>query len=560
MKTENNKTEDRCTSRPKTKNQRKGETRPNGLLFSSVLFLFPCQATASPADQPMGMYFHKKTYVEQPLPSFNAAKPLLPEPVLPSKPEWVAMYWKCWQLAFSHLRQPPQGSPLVSNWLDEAFSPNIFQWDTCFMMMFARYGHYQFPAIQSLDNFYCLQRPSGFICREYREADGAPVHYDFDGGMFSPKGWKNAVNPPIFSWAECESYKVTGDKSRFAEILPVLEKYVAWLNRDGDPGAADWETNGRRSHGTPHGLYWNTPLGSGLDNTPKPTDPGCGWVDMSCQMVMQYDNLATIYQELGSPDKARAASAEARAISERINRWCWDETDGFYYDVSADGTKFRKKTSCGFWPLLAGVASKAQAARMVAHLKDPNKFWRPMVFPALAADEKEYEADGGYWLGGVWAPTNYAIIKGLERADYEPFAAEASERYLHGMAAVFQQTGTVWENYAPESMAPGNPSKKDFVGWSGCGPIALLIENVLGFRPDGARQALHWNLRLAEPHGIRQLRFGAVTADLLYDGKSTVTVHSNAPFDLTINARHIAIREGDNTIGDVALPDNKAAP
>jgi hypothetical protein len=122
------------------------------------------------------------------------------------------------------------------------------------------------------------------------------------------------------------------------------------------------------------------------------------------------------------------------------------------------------------------------------------------------------------------------------------------------MAAVFQQTGTVWENYAPESMAPGNPSKKDFVGWSGCGPIALLIENVLGFRPDGARQALHWNLRLAEPHGIRRLRFGAVTADLLYDGKSAVTVHSNAPFDLTINARHIAIREGDNVIEDVAVP------
>jgi hypothetical protein len=151
--------------------------------------------------------------------------------------------------------------------------------------VFARYGHYQFPAIQSLDNFYCRQRPSGFICREYREADGAAVHYDSDGGLFSPKGWKNAINPPIFSWAECESYKVTGDKSRFAEILPVLEKYVEWLNRDGDPEAPDWETNGRRSKGTPHGLYWNTSLGSGLDNTPKPTDPGCGWVDMSCQMV-----------------------------------------------------------------------------------------------------------------------------------------------------------------------------------------------------------------------------------------------------------------------------------
>ena len=178
---------------------------------------------------------------------------------------------------------------------------------------------------------------------------------------------------------------------------------------------------------------------------------------------------------------------------------------------------------------------------------------------ALVADEKEYEADGGYWLGGVWAPTNYAIIKGLERAGYEAFAADASERYLAGMAAVFKQTGTVWENYAPETMAPGNPSKKDFVGWSGCGPIALLIENVLGFRPDGTRKALHWNLRLFEPHGIRQLRFGAVTTDLLYDGKSTVKVHSNAAFDLTINSRLIAIKEGDTVIENV-IPENTPSP
>jgi hypothetical protein len=100
-------------------------------------------------------------------------------------------------------------------------------------------------------------------------------------------------------------------------------------------------------------------------------------------------------------------------------------------------------------------------------------------------------------------------------------------------------------------MAPGNPSQKDFVGWSGCGPIALFIENVLGFRPDGARQALHWNLRLAEPHGIRRLRFGVVTADLLYDGKSAVTVSSDAPFELTINSRHVAINKGDNAIEDI---------
>ena len=527
-------------------------------LVASLLGIAP--ATARSDEIQRGCYFPKKNYAPEALPTFEQVKNLLPEPVLPSHPEWQAMYWKCWQLAYLHLKQPQPGSPLVSNWLDPAFSQNIFQWDTCFMMMFARYGHYQFPAIQSLDNFYARQRPSGYICREYKASDGEEIHYGFHGGFNDPTGWQNTINPPIFAWAETESFKVTGDKSRFTSVLPCLEKYVAWLNRDGEPADTNVDTSGRRSRGTPHELYWNTPLGSGMDNTPKPTDKGCGWVDMSCQMVMQYNDLATIYGELGQAEKARAAEAEAKAkaIAARINLWCWDANDGFYYDVNAKGEKFKKKTACGFWPLIAGVASKEQAGRLVEHLKNPKEFWRPFVFPTLAADEKEYKPKGGYWLGSVWAPTNYAIIKGLERYGYDAFAAEASEKYLAAMADVFQKTGTVWENYAPESMAPGDPAAKDFVGWTGCGPIALFIENVLGFRPDGVRNSLNWSLRLVEPHGINRLRFGAITTDIAYDGKSSVTVKASTPFTLIINGAKFEVKQGGNYFPNVArIPDRK---
>ena len=151
----------------------------------------------------------------------------------------------------------------------------------------------------------------------------------------------------------------------------------------------------------------------------------------------------------------------------------------------------------------------------------------------------------------MWAPTNYAIIKGLEVTGFEAFAAAASERYLAAMAEVFQNTGTVWENYAPEHPAPGNPAARDFVGWSACGPIALLLENVLGFRPDGENQALHWNLRLTESHGIRRLRFGKVTADLFYDGAGNVTVRSELPFTLTINDRHFDLQPGETRLQGV---------
>jgi hypothetical protein len=502
-----------------------------------------------PPEMRRGEYFAKKEYVHEALPTFTDVRNKLPEPVLEGHPEWLPMYWKCWELAFSHLKEPVPSSPLVSSWLDEWFSSNIFQWDTCFMMMFARYGHSEFPFIQSLDNFYCLQRNSGYICREYTESTGREIKFGPHGGFKDPSGWASSINPPLFAWAECESYKVTGDKSRFALVLPVLERYLEFLNRDGDPEASSerWQEQGRRSSGTPHLLYWNTSLGSGMDDIPKPTKKGTGWVDMSCQMVMQYRELALMCRELGQPEKAARFEAEAKSIGERINRWCWNEEDGFYYDVLADGSQFKKKTACGFWPMVAGIASQAQVRRLVAHLKDEKEFWRPFVFPTLAANEKEYNnPTGGYWRGAVWAPTNYAIIKGLEACGEEPFAAVATEKYLAGMSTVYQERGTVFENYMPEKIAPSS-GKGDFVGWTGCGPIVLLIENVLGFHPHGDLRRLDWRLSRQDRHGIRKLRFGDITTDVIYDGKGKVSVTTDKPYVLVINGREHAIAVGTSS-------------
>lgn len=125
-----------------------------------LLALLPIPAFAGPNDPiatsgPRGTLFAKKTYTPEPLPTFEEARDKLPVPVIDGRPELVAMYWKCWQLAFHHLKQPQRGSPYVSNYLDAAFNGNIFQWDTIFMIMFGRYGYAAFPAIQSLDNLYC---------------------------------------------------------------------------------------------------------------------------------------------------------------------------------------------------------------------------------------------------------------------------------------------------------------------------------------------------------------------------------------------------------------------
>lgn len=494
-----------------------------------LVYLLSCAAYSQYEDTgERGIYFSKKNYTHTEIPGFETSKDKLPSPILEDKPEWIRLYWKAWELAFGHFKQPPQASPFVSNYLDEAFAPNIFQWDTFFMIMFARYAHHIFPAVESLDNFYCRQYENGYICREIVEATGEDFVYE---------GRENTVNPPLFSWAEMENFKITGDKSRFAVVLPVLEKYAEWLEKH------------RKKENTKHSLYWQTGLGSGMDNTPR---SGSGWVDMSAQMVTMYNDMSMMCRELNMDEEEISLKNKAEEITDRINKFMWNEEDGLYYDVDDEGNQIKWKTAACFWPMLAGVSDLHQAEKLLANLKDPNSFWRKIPFPSLAADQKHYKADGQYWLGSVWAPTNVMIIKGLDKFgvgndyayNFNEFASLATEEYLNGIYEVYKKTGTIWENYSAEAYARGVWSRPDFVGWTGCGPIELLIENIIGIRPDGVNNALTWHLSRIDKHGIENLRFGNVTVSLICRRRESVNspaeieVHSDSIFKLTVERGH----------------------
>lgn len=184
------------------------------LLTLSCLVLLPIKAQKNER----GIYFSKKTYIPKELPKFENIKCELPSPILENNKEWIELYWKAWETAFSNLKTPSKGSPLVSNWIDEGFWNQIFQWDTNFMTMYGRYANYIFPFIESQDNFYAAQHSDGLICRVINESDGKD-HWWGLGPHFA-----RAINPPLFAWAEIETSKISGDKSRFKIVFPVLVK------------------------------------------------------------------------------------------------------------------------------------------------------------------------------------------------------------------------------------------------------------------------------------------------------------------------------------------------
>ncbi|MHC4283195.1 MAG: MGH1-like glycoside hydrolase domain-containing protein, partial [Planctomycetota bacterium] len=105
---------------------------------------------------------------------------------------------------------------------------------------------------------------------------------------------------------------------------------------------------------------------------------------------------------------------------------------------------------------------------------------------------------------------------------------------------VYKQTGTLWENYAPQSVARGKPSKGDFVGWTGIGPIAFLIEYRIGIKANAPDNVIIWHINTTKRVGIENFWFGEKTLSLVCEeanstGDRIVKVKSTGAFHLRIS-------------------------
>jgi hypothetical protein len=462
------------------------------------------------------------------VPTFRASRHLLPEPSWQGHDAAIRCYWRTWELAFKNLKKLTPESGFIANFLDTAFNDCIFMWDSCFMLMFGRYGTRAFPFLRTLDNFYAKQHPDGFICREIGYEKGDDRFFRFD---------PVATGPAIMPWTEWEYYLNFSDKERLARVFPALVAFHQWM----------------RAYRTwPDGSYWGTGWSTGMDNQPRMdislpyTDERFShqymtWVDVCLQQLMCAHIIIDMAQELDREDDVKDMHDEVDFLSKFINEKLWDISTSYYFDRHRDGSLNGCKSIGAYWALLAGIVPQDQLTAFVAHLENPQEFNRPHRVPSLSADDPDYKPEGEYWKGSVWPPTNYMIMRGLTRCSYDGLAHEIALNHHQNVVDVFEDTGTLFENYAPESAARGSSSRKDFVGWGGLGPIAVLFEYVFGIRADVPNNRLVWDVRLLEAHGIDRYPFGADgTLNLqCAERQSTnerpqVTIKSNVTFELEL--------------------------
>jgi len=507
-------------------------------------------------EEVQGKYFAKKQYEPKPLPKFAQTKDKLPAPIYDENPLYVEMYWKTWEIAFRNFYEPAPESGFVTQFIDAAFNQNIFLWDTCFLTMFCNYGHPLTPGIGSLDNFYAKQYDNGEICREINRTTGRDfgqwVNQDGKNlfsrwGKFSvtyvgreipkppPHLTLDALNHPIFAWAELESLRVTGDRDRVKLVYDPLVHYYRALEKYIRQG---------------NGLYMTD--WASMDNSPRVPHLAKGGtaVDTSSQMVLFANQLAEMADMLDKKEEAAAFRADAAKLVPLINEKMWNAKRKFYFDLTVEGKQTPVKTVAAYWTLLAGVASAEQADALAAELRNPKTFGRRHRVPTTPADQDGFNPTGGYWRGAVWAPTNTMVIRGLEKYGKEELAKEIALEHLRIVGGVFKATGTVWENYAPDDAKPGKPAKPDFVGWTGIVPILYLLEYAIGLKPDAPNNHLSWNLTSDKRCGCQRFRFNGHTATLIAAPSGEVTVESDGEFRLTVHRggkqHDFAVKKGKN--------------
>ena len=466
-------------------------------------------------------------------------KSTLPRPIYGEREDFVDLYYKAWEMAFKNVEYiDKQGWKSILTCM-----PGVgitWQWDSCVMTFITNYSNGTLSALNNLDNLYMLRRKSdGFMGMAYNIDDGELTYGE-------------RINPPLMAWAEWEHYLVSGDSSRFEGAVPALEGIYSFI-----------EKNRRRKSCE---LYWFEDTGSsGMDNSPVSGYGSLGsngsdtcFIDLACQQALSAMCLSKIFGVLKNKEKEEFYKKENERICALINERHYSERAGWYFNFfirtwKEDRVKFiNSKTAATFWTLLCGAAKGERARRVIDHMFCEDEFYTKIPFATLSRDDPNYDSAGGYWLGGVWAPTNLAAVKGLMSLGYDEHAREAAYKYLDGMCKVEKNPafGSIWECYAPESYRPATTeyntlSRDEFVGWSGVAPVTMLIENIIGLTFNAQENLVTFRLNSRRECGLENMAFADNKISVVcthyepFKGKPIVETEAEKPFKLKVVTKYL---------------------
>lgn len=450
-------------------------------------------------------------------------------------------------------------SPVSRDWCSDWRGVIVFCWDTYLAGAMASYGSPELARL-NIEAVNAAIDELGFV-PNYCMAHGAA---SLDRSM-----------PPIGAYLVWKTQAAAPDVKWLKKVYPQLRRWHPfWMkNRDGNRnGLLSWGSNAEPAYDFPQLVPYNPTLRhsapaakweSGLDNSPMYDDVPFNKqtntlelddVALSSYYAMDCESLAALAECLGRERDAAAYREEYQAIKQRINELLWDEEHGIFCNRHWDGRLSRRWSPTSFFPLIAGVAPRDRAERMIReHLLNEDEFWGEYVLPSIARNDPAY-ADNDYWRGRIWGPFNFLVAEGLRRYRFDDTVAELARRSLEMFRRNWHEDGGVYENYNAETGRGGDVrNSARFYHWGGL--LALVaIQELIDVEAAGC---LRFGSVTFPDAGVRKVRVGGASYDVnLHQGLS---VSRNGQPLLECNTRAI-VRLPSATLPDQPIEISAPVP
>jgi alpha,alpha-trehalase len=352
--------------------------------------------------------------------------------------------------------------PYCSAGGSEAAFPEMYGWDTQFMnLALLAHGRTDIVKDHILNHLFMIDR-YGMVL------NGNRTYY------------LTRSQPPLWAWS--------------------VENYLA-VKKDEDLALHAYASLQRE-----YNHYWNAPphlTPTGLATCYDTGDPGmtpqlaseceagldftpifdgdirhCVPIHMNACLVRYARVLGSLAGQLGLPDRVADWKKQADERARRINEFCWNEKEGFYFEYDFIRKKQLPFYSLNpYWLLWTGVASKEQAARVasqIARFEHPSGLTftdkdYPSPHPAYKVNEWAYPE--------AWPPQQIIVAQGLELYGFREEARRITRSYLGNLVDTYEKTGLTWERYnavagghdCPVERTPSAPLH----GWSSASAVVL---------------------------------------------------------------------------------------
>ncbi len=238
---------------------------------------------------------------------------------------------------------------------------------------------------------------------------------------------------------------------------------------------------------------WGNDVAIGNDNDPTTfgrPDFSSANLLLNCLFYMDLRAAAELARQLRRPDDQQRLRAQADALGEQIQKYCWDPRDQFYYTVDVQCVDRRSElihhvkpgmemswkclpmriqTFTGFLPLWCGLASPDQGKALIrANYLADDRFRGNWGVRSLSSKESMYcldfSSNPSNWLGPVWIVVDYFVWNALKYYGFDAEASELGDKTLRLLSTDLARNGSLNEYYHPDTGAA--LSHKGFMDWN----------------------------------------------------------------------------------------------